>query len=39
VNGKLPADEAPTPIVIQQKVDEPHVAAASKKPPTDALGN
>jgi hypothetical protein len=39
LNGKLPADEAATPIVIQQKVDKPPAVAAKKTRSTDALGN
>lgn len=37
MNGKLPADDAPTPIVIQQKVDKPPVVPA-RKTSADALG-
>uniref|UniRef100_A0ACD5TLC0 Uncharacterized protein n=1 Tax=Avena sativa TaxID=4498 RepID=A0ACD5TLC0_AVESA len=38
LNGKLPADEAATPIVIQQKVDKAPVVASKKTRSTDALG-
>uniref|UniRef100_A0A0D9WQ84 Glycosyltransferase 61 catalytic domain-containing protein n=1 Tax=Leersia perrieri TaxID=77586 RepID=A0A0D9WQ84_9ORYZ len=35
LNGKLPVDQAPTNILIQQKVNEP--SADSRKPSTDTL--
>jgi hypothetical protein len=38
VNGKLPAEEAPASILIQQPVDKTPVVA-NKRTDTDALGN
>jgi hypothetical protein len=38
VSGKLPTDEAPASILIQQPVDKQAPVVASKKIPTGALG-